>query len=39
MGVTTTELPGLLRGCVKWRDGRAWGAEAVTAPVTAVKQA
>jgi hypothetical protein len=21
---TAAELPGLLRGCVKWRDGRAW---------------
>jgi hypothetical protein len=24
VSATTTELPGLLRGCVKWRDGRAW---------------
>jgi hypothetical protein len=24
MTTTTTELPALLRGCVKWRDGRAW---------------
>jgi hypothetical protein len=24
MSAATTELPGLLRGCIKWRDGRPW---------------
>jgi hypothetical protein len=24
MSTTPTELAGLLRGCIKWRDGRAW---------------